>query len=208
MLRLIVAGCLSTVLAVVTFAQEVPNVIVERQWFHGDRAVRITLFDNKMAVTTVREQGRQVFFRQLKLDDVEYGVYVKALSEVAAEAGVSDRVPVEAIDVGAKVVLNLPDVPQQSFSYSPLQILDLATGRLVAVLDDLELRVTEVSPSQEALRLWVPTVGERVELFVGGESDVTEVREDGVLILENPDTGIITVVPWDQRHLVILRVLD
>jgi len=208
MLRLIVAGFLAAILALSAAAQEVPNVIAERHWFHGDRAVRMTLFDNQMAVTTVREQGRQVFFRQLKLDDVEYGVYLKALAEVVAEAGISDRVSVEAIDVGAKIVLNLPGLPQRSFSYSPLQVLDLATGKLVAVLDDLELRVTEVSPSQEALRLWVPTVGERVELFLGGESEVTEVREDGVLILENPDTGIITVVPWDQRHLVILRVLD
>jgi len=208
MLRLMVVGWLAVMVVFSAGAQEVPDVIAERHWFHGDRAVRITLFDNQMAVTTVREKGRQVFFRQLNLDDVEYGVYVKALSEVAATVGISDRISVDAIDVGAEVVLNLPGMAPISFSYSPLQVLDLATGRLVAVLDDLELRVTEVSPSQEALRLWVPAVGQKVELFVGGVSEVTEVREDGVLIMENPDTGIITVVPWEQRHQVILRVVD
>ena len=200
---------LLVVLAVagVAIGQDVPNVIVERHWFHGDRAVRITLFDNKMAVTTVREKGLQVFLRQLTLGDGEYDIYIRAMSEVAGSAGGVDRVPVETIDSGARVSLNLPGISPSVFSYSPLQVLDLPTARLVAALDDLQLRVTEASPSQEALRLWEPAVDDLVELFVGGTARVTEVREDGVLVMEQSDTGIILVVPREEWPVFIMKVL-
>ena len=205
--RLSLVVLMMAVAAGAVVGQEVPNVVVERHWFHGDRAVRITLFDNKMAVTTVREQGLQVFLRQLTLADGEYKIYIKAMAEVADKAGESDRVPVETIDSGARVALNLPGFSPSSFSYSPLQVLDLATARLVAALDDLQKRVTEASPSQEALRLWKPAIGTLVELFTGGTASVTEVRENGVLVMEQTDTGIIMVVPREEWHLVILKVL-
>ena len=117
-----------------------PRVVVERHWIHGDRAERITLFDNKMAVTTVREKGVQVFLRQLMLDDGEYEIYLKVFSEVASEAGTGDRDPLEAIDSGARVTINLPGISPSTFSYSPLQVLDLKTARLVGGLDDLQKR--------------------------------------------------------------------
>ncbi len=207
MLRLPLVALMMTVAAGVVIGQEVPNVVVERHWFHGDRAVRITLFDNKMAVTTVREHGRQVFLRQLTLGDSEYEIYVKAMSEVADKAGGLDRVPVETIDSGARIALNIPGFSPSAFSYSPLQVLGLPTARLVAVLDDLQKRVTEASPSQEALRLWEPAADDLVEHYVGGTARVTEIREDGVLVMEQSDTGIILVVPREEWHLIIMKVL-
>lgn len=206
-MRLSLVALTIVVAAGVAIGQEVPNVVVERHWFHGDRAVRITLFDNKMAVTTVREDDRQVFFRQLTLGDGEYEIYIKAMSEVADKAGRSDRVAVETIDSGARVALNLPAFSPSDFSYSPLQVLDLPTARLVAVLDDLQKRVTEASPSQETLRLWEPAIDDMVELYVGGIARVTEIRENGVLVMEQADTGIIMVVPREEWHLFILKVL-
>ncbi|MEN8164986.1 MAG: hypothetical protein ABFS37_12715 [Acidobacteriota bacterium] len=206
-LRLLPFLFMTAVVAGGAVGQEVPNVIVERHWFHRDQAVRVTLFDNKMAVTTVREKGDQVFLRQLTLGDVEYEIYLKAMSEVAAEAGTEDRDPLGAIDSGARVALNLPGFPTSSFSYSPVQVLDLKTARLVAILDDLQKRVTEASSSQEALRLWQPAVDDVVELFVGGTATVTEVRENGLLIMEKSDTGIILVVPREEWHLNIMKVL-
>ncbi len=198
---------MALVVAPVTVGQEVPNVIIERHWFHGDRAVRVTLFDNKMAVTTVQEKGNQVFFRQLTLDDGEYEIYIKAFTEVVGNVGAEGRDPLGAIDSGAKVELNFPGFSPSSFSYSPVQMLDLPTARLVAVLDDLQQRVTEVSPSEEALRLWEPAVDDHVELFVGGTATVTEVRENGLLIMQQLGTGIILVVPREEWSMIILKVL-
>lgn len=193
--------------ALVIVGQEVPNVIIERHWFHGDRAVRVTLFDNKMAVTTVREKGNQVFLRQLTLDDGEYEIYIKAFTEVASKVGAEGRDPLGTIDSGAMVALNLPGFAPSSFSYSPVQMLDLPTARLIAVLDDLQKRVTEVSPSEEALRLWEPAVDDQVELFIGRTATVTEIRENGLLIMETSGTGIILVVPREEWSLIIQKVL-
>ncbi|RLE17837.1 MAG: hypothetical protein DRJ61_07295 [Acidobacteria bacterium] len=206
-MKLFLVLAMTLAVAPVIAGQEVPNVIIERHWFHGDRAVRVTLFDNQMAVTTVREKGNQVFFRQMTLDDGEYEIYIKAFAEVAGNVGAEGRDPLGAIDSGAKISLNLPGFAPSSFSYSPIQMLDLPTARLVAVLDDLQQRVTEVSPSEEALRLWVPAVDDQVELFVGGTATVTEVRENGLLIMQQSGTGIILVVPREEWSMIILKVL-
>ncbi len=206
-MKLFLVLVLTLAVVPVIVAQEVPNVIIERHWFHGDRAVRVTLFDNKMAVTTVREKGNQVFLRQLTLDDGEYEIYIKAFTEVASKVGAEGRGPLVAIDSGAAVALNLPVFAPSSFSYSPIQVLDLPTARLIAVLDDLQKRVTEVSPSEEALRLWEPAVDDQVELFIGRTATVTEIRENGLLIMETSGTGIILVVPPEEWSLIIQKVL-
>ena len=67
--------------------------------------------------------------------------------------------------------------------------------------------MTEASPSQEALRLWQPEIGDLVELYVGGTATVTEVREDGLLIMEKTETGIILAVPPQEWSLFIMKVL-
>lgn len=187
--------------------EEVPRVVVERHWVHGDRAERITLFDNMMAVTTVQEKGVQVFLRQIMLGEDEYKIYLKAFGEVASEAGTGDSDPLAAIDSGATVFIDLPGFSPSTFSYSPLQVLDIQTARMVAGLDDLQKRVSEASPSQEALRLWEPAVGDVVELYVGGTATVTEVREDGLLVLEKTETGIILAVPLQEWSVIIMKVL-
>lgn len=209
MIHRVVFLVLAVTMAVASvLAQGVPNVVVERHWFHGERAYRITLFDNKMAVTTVREKEEQVFFRQLTLGDAEYEIYLDAMSEVVAEAGVKDRESVKTVDSGASVAVNIPGIAPLFFFYSPLQVLDLPTGRLVGILDDLQQRVSEASPSAEALRLWNPKVGDQLELFVGGKAEVTEVREDGVLVIEQPDSRTILIVPSFERPQVIMKVVS
>ncbi len=205
--RPLLATVIVAFVAGIADTQEVPNVVVERHWINGDRAVRITLFDNHMAVTSVREKDRQVFLRQLTLGDDEYEIYLRAMAEVVAEPRGMERIPVDSIKSGARIELNLPGMAPSSFDYSPLQVLDLPTARLVGILDDLQQRVTEASPSQEALRLWRPAVDDLVELFVGGFATVTEIREEGVLILEQSNTGIILVVPREEWPMIIMRVV-
>ncbi len=204
-MRCVTAGLL---LSVNVTARQAPDVIVERHWHSGDRAVRVTLFDNRVAVTTVREGNRQVFMRKLTLSEIEFSVYREAIAEVAAEAGLEDRVPIETLDSGASVTLRFSDGTFRTFTYTPLQVLDLPTGRLVAILDDIQQRVADSTPSEEALKSWIPVEGDVVELYVGGTATVTEVREDGIIVLEQDDTEIILVVPPNERHLIILRVIE
>ncbi|MCD4750897.1 MAG: hypothetical protein K8R59_16100 [Thermoanaerobaculales bacterium] len=187
--------------------EEIPNAVVERHRFLLDRSTRVSLFDNRMAVATVREGDQQVYFRQLTLPEEEYEIYLRAILEVAETAGQGARVPIKSNDKDAVIYLNAPGYPPRTIFYSPLAVPKIHTARLLGVLDDIELRVRESSPSQEALRHWLPKKGDRVELLTGVGATVFEIHENGVVILAYTDTGILEVVPVEERPNVILRVL-
>jgi hypothetical protein len=66
----------------------------------------------------------------------------------------------------------------------------------------------ESSPSAEAMRIWQPRKGERVELLNGTIATVVEVWPGGLVMLEHEKTYIREAVPPDQRDKVILRVVE
>jgi hypothetical protein len=78
----------------------------------------------------------------------------------------------------------------------------------VATLDDLEHRAIWGDPSTAELEDWAPRTGDRVELRIGVQAEVIEVREDGTLVLEHDGTWINEVVPHGAWQTVILRVLQ
>lgn len=202
------APLLAAILCVgVLAAQGVPTVLVERHRTLGNTTTRVTLFDNRMAVATVREDGEQVFLRQLTLDTIEFSVYVQVLEEVADTAGREGDSSVDSDEAEVLITISLPEMTPREIRFSPLQVLGLETARLTAMLNDLELRVCETSPSHEALRDWIPSVGDRVVLFTETRATVSEVRENGMVVLVHDDTGIIELVPKAQLSQVIMRVL-
>jgi hypothetical protein len=188
--------------------QAAPEVVVERHLSSPGRMTRTTLFDNRMAVTTVRESGVQVFFRQITLAQHEYDVYMDVLRSVSQLAGREAKQRIAGDRIEGVVRLNLPGLDPRTITYSPVQVFDLATNRLITMLDDLENRVARVSPSEEALRHWTPMVGDRVLLFSGQTAMVGDVSEDGALSLEHETEGLIELVPSDGYHKVIQRVLE
>lgn len=202
------APLLAAILCVgVLAAQGAPAVLVERHRTLGNTTTRVTLFDNRMSVATVRENGKQVFLRQLTLDTIEFDVYVQVLEEVADTAGREGDSSVDSDEAEVFITISLPDMSPRQISFSPLQVLGLETARLTAMLNDLELRVCETSPSHEALRDWSPSVGDRVVLFTETHATVSEVRENGMVVLVHDDTGIIELVPQARLSQVIMRVL-
>ncbi len=192
--------------ASVLCAQSIPTALVERHRTVGNTTTRITLFDNRMAVTTVREGEKQVFLRQLALEEAEYEVYFQVLEEVGDSARGERQSSLDNDDSKVTISLDLPGRSPRQISFSPLQVLGLETNRLMAALDDLERRVAETSPSHEALRTWKPKRGDRVELFTGTMATVDEVRESGVIVLIHDVTGIIEIVPGAEASRVIMRV--
>lgn len=189
--------------------ETVPDVIVERHVARGGRRMRVTLFDNRVAVATVREGELQVFFRKVTLNPTEYDVYLEAMAEVAGNLGRMERNPPDAGEEASRIVLQLPGEDRREVVYSSLQVLDLPTARIVGVLDDLEMRVSNSAPNEDAVLRWDPAVGDRVALFVGGEEAVvTEVRDNGVILLEQKQAGMILIVPPEERIKIIFEVLD
>jgi len=185
-----------------------PAPFLERLVTVGDRTTRLSLFDNRMAVVAVRENNRQVFLRKLLLDQAEYDIYRAAVRRDLEQVteGPSSAL---ASDFGQGLIrVTLAPGDTRRMSYSLASVPDLATGRLVATLDDLEQRVSEVSPSHEELRHWEPRVGDVVELYGGQRARVSEVREEGFIFLEHQGTALIEVLSPEQRSTRIERVVS
>lgn len=196
-------------MASATASGQAPVPIVERTVIQGEVATRVSLFSNRVLVVTVRRGDEHDFMRRITLPENQYMVYLGSFITAAEEL---DDQPVSSqVDTSeAEVVLSLyvgPDAPRL-IRFSPMSIVKLPLARIQGALDDLQLQVLEASPSAEAMRIWEPAKGDRVELMNGITATVVEVWEEGLLILEHDLTFIRESVAPDVRDQVILRVLE
>ena len=208
---MIARSVLLMILSVVaaTASGQAPVPIVERTVTQGEVATRVSLFSSRVLVVTVRRGDKQDFMRRITLPENQYMVYLGSFITAAEEL---DKQPVSSqVDTSeAEVVLSLyvgPDAPRL-IRFSPMSIVKLPLARIQGALDDLQLQVLEASPSAEAMRIWEPAKGDRVELMNGITATVVEVWEEGLLILEHDLTYVRESVAPDVRDQVILRVLE
>jgi hypothetical protein len=185
-----------------------PTVVAERLLTVGDTTVRLSLFSNRAAVVSKIERDRQVFFRMLTLTEHEFNVYLVALVRDTAAIGRFDRSSEGIGGARAVVRLQLTDGDPVEISYRSGEVLDLATARLVATLDDLERRVSETAPFHQQLRDWQPEKGDVVELVTGVRARVSDVRADGSITLEHEGVAIIEDLAEEGRVERIRRVLS
>ncbi len=205
--RSILLMILSVVAA--TASGQAPVPVVERTVTQGEVATRVSLFSNRVVVVTMRRGDEQDFIRRITIPDNQYMVYLGTFQTAAEEL---DKQPVTSqVDTSeAEVMIALhigPDAPRL-IRFSPMSIVKLPLGRIQGALDDLQLQVLESSPSAEAMRIWEPAKGDRVELMNGATATVVEVWEEGLLMLEHDLTYIREAVPPDMRDQVILRVVE
>jgi hypothetical protein len=145
-----------------------PGVVVERVVDFGPLTRRLTLFTNRVAVVSIREGERQVVLRRLTLGENEYAAYIVAVARCLEQIPESSASPADAESFGHGVITTtVGSGPPRRVEYSNLAALDLATGRLVAVLDDIGERVVTSAPGEEELRGWEPAVGDLVEVVTG-----------------------------------------
>lgn len=196
-------------LASLSATAQAPAPIVERSLTVGDRTVRTTLFDNRVAVVSVSRGGDRVLLRQLTLPEAEFVGYLAAFQRDAQELAKAERRPMtESMGGAGDITLYIGPAARHTVHYSPVAVLDLATGRLVAAIDDLEQRVVWGDPDVAELQSWLPRRGDRVELRAGGTARVVEVREDGSVVLEHEDVAINEIVTEEGRAKVVLRVVE
>jgi hypothetical protein len=198
-----------TMIAVVFASERAPTPIFERRLTVGDRSVRTSMFSNRVVVVSVRRKGELILFRKMTLDQEEFTAYFAAVQRDAEDlAKADDRPIIESMGGHGEITLHVgPEAPRR-IEYSPVSVLDLATTRLVAAIDDLEARVIWGDPSSAELEGWTPSRGDRVEMRTGRRAEVIEVQRDGTIIVEHEDTWIHEVIPPDDRARVILRVLE
>jgi hypothetical protein len=195
-------------LAVAFAAEQAPTPILERRLSVGNRTVRTSMFSNSVVVVSVRYDGEQVMFRQIKLDRDEFTGYIAAIQRDAEDIDKADYPPsVESMGGHGEITLHIGPQAPRNIEYSPVAVLDLATARLVAAIDDLEARVFWGDPSNAELEGWTPRRGDRVQMRSGVLAEVIEVRLDGTIVVEHDDTWINEIIPPEHRAKVILSVL-
>jgi len=206
--RTILPVIILSVLATAASGQA-PVPVVERTVTQGEVATRVSLFSNRVVVVTVRRDGVQDFVRSMTLPDDQYMVYLatfQANAEELDERPISSRVDTSQ----AEVVLSLhvgPDAPRV-IRFSPMSVVKLPLARIIGALDDIQFQAFEASSSAEAMRVWEPRKGDRVELFNGTTATVVEVWDDGLLILEHDQTYVRESISPGVRDQVILRVVE
>lgn len=190
-------------------SSRVPTAVVERV-VSGDRqTVRLTVFNDRVAVVSKQEDGEQVFFRLLTLEAEEYEALREVvLADAPAAAAAALRRGAGVGGARARVRIVMDDGSVVEIPYQTGTLLDLAGARLVAVLDDLEDRVSEVSEYYEQLRAWQPEKGDLVELVTGVRARVVDVHSDGSVTLAHEDVFIRERVPEDSRSERIRRVVE
>lgn len=185
-----------------------PAAVVERFTTSGDRVTRVSLFSDRVAVVSTVEDGERVFFRQMRLSPGELSGYLGALSIEPAAVRSNDRAGTLAPSGTRGVILlyTSGETPRR-IEYQPMTTIDLGTSRLLAVLDELEARVSSVGPYFHELQGWVPREGDRVRLVNGKTATVDRVYESGSVQLRHDGIAILELVPPDQLLKVVLRRL-
>ncbi len=185
-----------------------PAPLVERFVTVGDTSVRLSLFDNRMAVLSVRHRDERTLLRKRTLDETSFAVYVNAVAELR-DAAAAGRGPSSERGIGtAEIRVSREGRDPVVIHYTPGTVLDLPTGRLVGVLDDLEEQLRTTPESYEALRAWDPRRGDVVELYTGEAATVQDVADDGLVVLRHQRTGMVEYVPFEARAQVIRSVVS
>ena len=193
----------------ITASAQAPVPVVERTVTRREVATRVSLFSNRVVVVTVRRGDEQDFFRRMTLPEDQYMVYLTTFQINANEIG-EKPISSQVSTSHAEVVVSLhvgPDAPR-IIRFSPMSGVELPLAKIMGALDDLELQVFEASPSAEAMRVWEPKEGDRVELMNGTLATVVEIWDDGLVILEHEQTYVRESVAPHMRDQVILRVLE
>ena len=203
MSRAAAALLLSWWLAAGQAAAQAPVPVVERIATDMGRTTRVSLFSNRVAVVSVHSEHDN-FIRQAVLAEDEYMVYLQALDRLAGEID-DEPVSSDVASRGSRTSLTLhvgPGAPR-TLAYSPLAVLDLALGKVAAVMDDIQVRVLATRPGEDAVRQWQPEVGDVVTLIHGTAARVVEIVGDGTLLLTEEETGLMLSVAPEDRASVI-----
>ena len=195
--------------AVATLPAQAPTPVVERITHQFGRTTRVSLFSNHVVVVSVHSETED-FVHQATLEYNEHMIYLKSLESAAAEIGkepvTSD---VESRDSSTVLILHVgPDAPR-IIKYSPLASLNLPTGRIASMMDDISNRALSALPGEFEINQWQPVVGDRVELRQGGEAFVVAVNEDdGTIVLRQPESSVSSTVAMVNRAEVISKIIE
>ncbi len=186
-----------------------PVALVERVVHEESGGVtRVTLFSNRIAVVSVRPKGERGRVVRRLLDEGTVDVYRSLLEEVMPglqEEVASDQIPVGE---GGILSLRLPNGGSLTLHFDPSRIPSLKLGKVLSALDDLQSQLLEGPQESVDVARWKPAVGDRVELWGGGTAVVTNIPQDGVVVLEHEDSPVIESLAVRDLPVRVRRLLS
>ncbi|MCG6963883.1 MAG: hypothetical protein LJE95_11510 [Acidobacteria bacterium] len=205
---LLIALQAATAMPSPTPTARVPSPVVERIVTRGDSRTRLSLFDNRVAVVSLSEDGVQTVVRRRTLSAEAYLGYLAAVTETLPGLdALEPQQDLPADNVGV-ITLHVGEGPERVVRYATLRSPKLALGRLLATLDDLQTVVMETKPAHDRLAIWEPRRGDRLRMVTGQTAVVVEVHDDGGVVVEYEDVGVIEYVAKGQRDSRILELLE
>ena len=184
-----------------------PSVLVERIVREPAGQTRITLFDNRVAVVSVRPKTGEPTFREQLLSKESWSVYrtffAQELPRLRKE--LSEGVVAPGDDGTLRIAV--PGQPELVVRFSTRMVPGLALGRILATLDDLQQRLLSSPRENLDVVRWQPREGDRVALWDGTTAVVTEVRKNGVVVLEHEDSPLIEAMDRSELPVRVRSVL-
>lgn len=193
------------------WAQEsdgVPVALVERVVHEPSGGMtRVTLFSNRIAVVSVRPKGERGRVVRRLLDKETVKVYRLLLAEVTP--GLQDELASGQVPVGQGGTLSLILANGASLTvhFDPTRIPSLKLGRVLSALDDLQSQLLEGPEENVDVARWKPTVGDRVELWGGDTAVVSDIPQDGVVVLQHESSPVIESIAVHDLPVRVRRLL-
>lgn len=186
----------------------VPAPVAERTLDVRGQSTRVSLFDNRQAVVSMRSDGGEPIVRTLRLSEAEYAAWVGILERSMASAEDEIESSVQAFDAVCRVQVHVGPDPPYTFEMPPAAAVDRFLRQVLDVMDLIERQVLEAPEWYEEVTGWEPAVGDRVRLARGPLATVVELVDDGIIVVEHDRTWVREVIPPDARLAVIVDVLD
>jgi len=207
-LALVVAGAGTVATARAAGEGGVPGVLVERIVREDAGQTRITLFDNRVVVVSVRPKEGVPEFRERLLPEGTWSVYRAFFAEEVPRLRKEIAEGIVPPGDGGTLRLAVPGQAELVVRFSTRRVPGLALGRILATLDDLQKQLLESPRENLDVVRWQPREGDRVELWDGSTAVVSDVRKDGTVVLEHEDSPLIEAMAREELPVRVKRVLQ
>jgi hypothetical protein len=192
-------------------APPAPTYLVERVVTVRATVRRLSVFRDGTIVLVHRSPGDEPKIINVRLDPIELRVVAQVVEESYRELLRRERIP-DALSEGW-VELRLAPLDREPLSVRlPVSgAPSYGAARLQQALDELEIRLLSGRPARDNLSLWVPQVGERVELEDGRVVEITEMFDsaDGPVarlrVGEGPVALFMTVEELRRSAIRLVR---
>jgi len=178
----VIAALLATAVATATPGPAMapaPTYLVERVVTFHATVRRLSVFRDGTIVLVHRPRDDEPTIVNVRLDPLELRVVAQVVEESYRELLRRERIPDGLAEGSIELRLAPIDRPPLTVRLPVSGAPSYGAARLQQALDELEVRLLSGRPARDNLSLWMPQVGERLELEDGRIVEITELFDTG-----------------------------